>query len=71
MFYFNHSKNSSNDRKHIFNSISIIIFLKKTLFNQYKKLYIFLKKIFLNQYKKQICYQENKVHLQKLIKFRL
>ena len=29
MFYFNHSKNSSNDRKHIFNSISTIIFLKK------------------------------------------
>ena len=46
IFYFCHSKNSSDVMKNIFNS--------------WKKIYILEKNFFVNKYKKQRCYKENK-----------
>ena len=39
--------------------------------NLIPSLYILGKKILISKYKKHMCYKENKVLLQKLIKFRL
>ena len=55
VFYFCHSENSSSAAKNIFSFISIFSW----------------KKVSLSKNIRNKCYKENKVGLQKLIKFRL
>ena len=55
MFYFCHSKNFSDNMKNIFSFISIYSWKKISLLTSIK----------------QMCYKENNVGLQKLIKCRL
>ena len=55
MFYFCHSENSSSTIKNIL--VPSLYFLEKN--------------VLVEKYKKQMCYKENNVGLQELIKFRL